>query len=92
MPNWRVGDRAKCVNVGPIRLPLRTGVHLGGQFLTLGAVYQVRGLSIGYGTELLLEVGAEYGPKLARRFVRVEPEAASSSEAVGRTEPDTVPA
>lgn len=78
---WKVGDRAKCVDVSDIRLPLRVIFATGGRYLRLGAVYPVLGLSVSYGTELSLEVGAEHGPKLAQRFVKAPPDEAE--EAVG---------
>ena len=71
---WNVGDAAKCVNVSDIRLPLRADICCGGRFLTLGRVYEVRGMHVNYGGELCLDVGAEMGGKLARRFVKVPPE------------------
>lgn len=85
---WAVGDTAKCIDVSPIRLPLRARICLGGQFLVLGAFYPVRGVCVHYGTELCLDVGAAHGPKLARRFVKVDPD--SLEEAAGQR--DEVPA
>jgi hypothetical protein len=87
MSRWELGDRAKCIEIGDIRLPLRTAIHRGGQFLALGVVYPVRGVSVHYGIELCLDVGAEAGPKLARRFVKVPPEEASSDVASGEKVP-----
>jgi hypothetical protein len=75
---WAPGDHAKCVNVRDIRLPFRTIVARGGHFLEIGRVYTVLGLDVNLYSELCLDVGAEYGPKLARRFVKVAPEATSA--------------
>lgn len=77
--DWQPGDQAECVDVSDIRLGRRGRPHCGGAFLTLGAVYGVRGVSIGSYGELVLDVGAEYGPKLARRFRKVRPSGLSAT-------------
>jgi hypothetical protein len=79
---WQAGDRAKCVNVGDIRLPFRTVVAQGGRYLELGRVYPVSSVDVSFHGELCLDVGAEYGSKLAKRFVRVPPEPADRESRV----------
>lgn len=79
---WQIGDRAKCVNVRDIRLPFRTIVAQGGAFLELGRIYPVRAIDMRWHGELCLDVGAEHGAKLARRFVKVAPDARSAERAV----------
>ena len=83
MADWKPGDLAKCVDVRDIRLPLRTGVHRGGKFLIRGMVYPVNALSDVYGSELALDVGAQHGPKLACRFVKVPPLSSKEADMAG---------
>lgn len=74
MADWEIGDLAECVNVRPIRIPLRTIVADGGRYLELGRRYRVRGLAMSHYGQLCLDVGVQYGGKLAQRFVKVLPD------------------
>lgn len=82
MSDWHPGDLARCVDTDDIRLPLRRHVAQGGRYLVKGMVYIVHSVEVLYETEPALDVGAEYGIKLARRFVKVPPlEEAEAREA-----------
>lgn len=78
--DWQPGDLARCVDVRDLRLPLRPIVAQGGRFLRLGMVYVVRSVGLVYQTEPSLDVGAQYGSKLACRFAKVPPLAGEEAE------------
>ena len=85
--DWHPGDRAECIDVSDIALGRRQRLHCGGQYLRIGQVYHVARVEIGGYGELVLEVGAEYGPKLARRFRKLPP---ASIETTRRREAEVV--
>lgn len=68
--DWRVGDIALCVHTGAEGVP--SGVPNGGDALTYGRCYHVKGLEIRWGV-LCLDVGT-FCPKAAFRFVKIPQE------------------
>lgn len=75
--DWQVGDLAECVDVRDFG-----GVRTGGRVLKLGMIYIVRAVIPDDRDGLLLEVHADYGPKLARRFRKVPPLVEDVPEAI----------
>lgn len=73
MSDWKPNDLAQCVETADIRLPFRRHVAQGGRYLVKGMVYIIKSVGLVYQTEPALDVGAQYGHKLARRFVKVPP-------------------
>lgn len=71
--DWKPGDLAECILTRTIHLPGRRPAK-GGQFLKKGMVYIVQAVvpNSEYGG-LCLDVGVNYGPKLAQRFRKVPP-------------------
>lgn len=71
--DWKAGDLAECIITRRIHLPGRRPAE-GGAYLTKGMVYIVQEVvpDSAHGG-LCLEVGAKWGPKLARRFRKVPP-------------------
>ena len=81
--NWQAGDLAECINVCDIRGrdPYRPlNVRTGGRLLIKGMIYPVLGVELNEEGELLLDVGAQLGPKLACRFRKVPPLAQEAPE------------
>ncbi len=75
---WRVGDRAQCVDVRDVIRRCSQGhildISWGGRELLLHEIYRVLAVSLRPGTgEQLLDVGSPSGPKLAARFRRLPP-------------------
>ena len=82
--DWQPGDLAECVLTRIIHLPGRRPAK-GGVFLTRGMVYIVQQVvSKSEHGGLCLDVGVNYGPKLAQRFRKVPPLA--EGDAVERAE------
>lgn len=73
MADWQAGDLARCVDTRDLRLPLRRDPAMGGRYLVSGMVYIVRAVARDCMGETGLDVGARFGFKLARRFVKVPP-------------------
>lgn len=82
--DWRPGDLAECILTRTIHLPGRRPAK-GGQFLIRGMVYIVQEVvpKSEHGG-LCLDVGVNYGPKLAQRFRKVP--LLSEGDAVERAE------
>lgn len=70
--HWAPGDVGKCVDVRDIPLPFRRPA-IGGRVLKLGMLYPVNAVVTDACGELMLEVGAQGGLKLACRFVKMPP-------------------
>ena len=74
---WQAGDLAECIDVQAFtvrRAGLLPTVSVGGNFLRLGMVYLVAGVSIDPDEQYqLLDLGLESGAKAAHRFRKVPP-------------------
>lgn len=77
--DFEVGDRVRCIDVEPSLLPRGSAINGGGDYLELGRVYTVQAVNEVFAPEIMLDVGAKGGPKLARRFVKVDPDARSAA-------------
>lgn len=87
MTQWKIGDIARCIETKDLRLN-RGGEGTGGRLLQRGRDYTVLGLvdDRPHG-ELCLDVGAQWGAKLARRFKKVPPNTRTTPAARGVTPP-----